>query len=273
MTAHFGRQARIISMTSGKGGVGKTSIAVNLAAALSRIGSRTLLVDCDLGMANAAILIGHDSPVTIDDVLEGRLSVDEVIGEIDDHLLILPGSSGTGAMPAYDTEARKRLAHGLRPFARMTNFILVDSPTGVSQAAMETVSAADSVLIVLSEEPTAFMDAYATAKILSLDHGCTCFKIVANMVSSESAGRNLFNRFHEVVSRFLPAAITFLGSVPSDRHMRDAVLHKRPCVLAYPHSPAAIAISRIAARITDLNIAITPGGDRFLAQEVPHVVR
>lgn len=273
MTAHFGRQARIVSVTSGKGGVGKTSIAVNLAAALSRIGSRTLLVDCDLGLANAAILMGHDSPVTINDVLEGRLSVDEVVSEIDDHLLILPGLTGAGEMPAFDAEARNRLAHGLRPFARMTNFILVDSPTGVSRQAMEIVSAADSVVLVLSEEPTAFMDAYATAKILALDHGCMSFQIVANMVSNEGAGRDLFARFHDVVSRFLPVAISFLGSIPADRHMRDAVLHKRPCVMAYPHSPAAIAISRIAARIGDLNIPISPGGDRFLAQEVPHVVR
>jgi flagellar biosynthesis protein FlhG len=273
MTAHFARQSRIVSLTSGKGGVGKTSIAVNLAAALSGMGRRTLLADCDLGMANAAMLMGLNSPVTINDVLEGRLSVDEVVTEIEDDLFVLPGGSGTGTMPAFGSDARKRLAMGLRPFSRMTDFILVDTPTGASPAAMDSVASADTIILVLSDEPTAFMDAYATAKILTLDRQCTSFHVITNMVANEAAGRGLFGRFHDVVSRFLPASVSLLGSVPSDRHMREAVLHKKPCVLAYPHSPAATAIARIAARLADMPIAISTGGNRFLGQEVSHVVR
>jgi len=161
----------------------------------------------------------------------------------------------------------------LRPYSRMTDFILIDTPTGASAAAMEITAAADSVLLVLSGEPTAFMDAYAAAKILTLDHGCKNFQVIANMVTGEAAGRDLFARFHEVVSKFLPASVTFLGSVPADRHMREAVLHKRCCVLAYPHSQAAIAISRIAARISDMKISTTPGGNRFLGQEALHAIR
>jgi flagellar biosynthesis protein FlhG len=271
MTVHFPRQSRVLSFTSGKGGVGKTSLAVNLAMALSHIGRRTLLADCDLGLANAAMMLGFDSPVSIDDVLEGRLSVDEVVTEIEDDLFVLPGGSGT--TPAFGSEARNRLAMGLRPFSRMTDFILVDTPTGISPAAMEVVSAADTVVLVLSEEPTAFMDAYAATKILALDHGCRNFEVIANMVTNEAAGRNLFARFHDVVSRFLPASITLLGSIPADRHMRDAVRHKTPCVSAYPYSPAAAAIGKIAARIVGLDIALSPGGNRFLSQEVSHGVR
>lgn len=273
MTAHFARQSRIISVTSGKGGVGKTSLAVNLATALSRMGKRTLLADCDLGMANAAMMTGFNSPVTIDDVLEGRLSVDEVISEIEEGLFLLPGGSGTGAIPECGSDARNRLALGLRPYARMTDFILVDTPTGISLAAMEMVSAADTVILVLSEEPTAFMDAYAATKILALDHGCRNFEVITNMVANEAAGRSLFARFQDIVSRFLPASVDLLGSVPADRHMRDAVLHHKACVLAYPHSPAAMAIARIAARLGDLDISTAPGGNRFLAQEVSHGVR
>lgn len=273
MTAHFTRQSRIVSLTSGKGGVGKTSLAVNLAAALTRMGRPTLLADCDFGMANAGMLMGVTSPVTIDDVLEGRLSVDEAVTESDEGVLILPGSSGTGAMPNLGSDARKRLAMGLRPYARMTDFILVDTPTGVSPSAMETVAAADSVILVLCEEPTAFMDAYSTAKILALDYGCTSLQIITNMVPNEAAGRSLFARFHDVVSRFLPLSVTLLGNVPADRHMRDAVLHKKPCVFAYPHSPAAMALARIATRLGDMRIGISAGGNHFLGQEVPHGVR
>jgi flagellar biosynthesis protein FlhG len=273
MTVHFPRQSRILSFTSGKGGVGKTSLAVNLATALSRLGRRTLLADCDFGMANAGMLLGFQSPVTIDDVLDGRLSVDEVVTEIEDGLFVLPGGSGTGTVPALGSAARNQLAQGLRPYSRMTDFMLIDTPTGISPTAMEVVSAADTVVLVLSEEPTAFMDAYAATKILALDHGCRNFEVITNMVTNEAAGRSLFARFHDVASRFLPASVTLLGSVPADRHMRDAVLHKTPCVRAYPYSPAAAAIGKIAARICGLDIAIGSGGNRFLNQEVSHGVR
>ena len=273
MTMNFGRTARIISVTSGKGGVGKTSVAVNLAVALSKIGRRVLLADCDFGMANAAMLLGQNPPVTIDDVLDGRLSVDEVVSEGPDGLMLLPGGSGTGNMPEYGTAARQRLAESLRPFGRMTDYFMVDTPTGASSATLETVSAADMVMLVLSDEPTAFMDAYATIKLLTLEHGCSHFCVVANMVESEGAGRQLFARFNDVVSRFLPSELTFLGGIPMDRHMRDAVLRKRCCADAYPHSPAAMAIARIAARVSDLSISISPGGHRFLGQELPHVLR
>lgn len=273
MTTLTTRQARIISITSGKGRVGKTSLAVNLAASLSSMGRRTLLADCDFGAANAAAMLGFESPVTIDDVLEGRLSVDEVVSEIEEGLFILPGGSGAGAIPAFGSDARNRLALGLRPFSRMTDFIMIDSPAGISPAAMDVVSTADTVVIVLSEEPTAFMDAYATTKILALDHGCRNFEVITNMVVNDAAGCGLFTRFQDIVARFLPASINLLGNVPADRHMRDAALHGKACALAYPYSPATAAISRIAARISDLDISISPHGNRFLAQEVSHAVR
>jgi flagellar biosynthesis protein FlhG len=273
MTRHFGRSARVISITSGKGGVGKTSLGVNLAMALARIGRRTLLADCDMGMANAAILLGMNPPVTIDDVIAGRLSVDEVVIEAADQLMLLPGGSGTGTVPALGSDARRLLSQGLRPYAHMAELILVDTPTGAAATTLETVAAADRVLLVLSSEPTAFMDAYATIKALTLDHGCAAISVITNMVDSDAAGRQLFARFQDVVGRFLPSRLDHVGSVPTDHHMRDAVLHKRCCVEAWPHAPASIAIARIAASLADQSIAIAPGGNRFFGQEVMHGAR
>jgi flagellar biosynthesis protein FlhG len=272
VTAHFGRQARIISVASGKGGVGKTSVAVNLAASLHDIGRRTMLIDGDLGMDNAGLMMGVYSPVGIDDVLEGRLSIDEVVTDVDG-VMVLPGGSLTGAVPDFGSEKHRRISAGLRPFAHMTDFMIVDTPSGVSRFAMETAAAADVVLIVLNDEPTAFMNTFTAVKILTLDHGCTSFQVVANMVASEAAGRDLFRRFQEVVARFLTCDISLLGSIPNDRHMRDAVLHKGACARTYAHSPAALAFARIAARIGDQNIMISPGGSRFLGQEALNVVR
>ena len=273
MTINYGRSARIISVTSGKGGVGKTSLAVNLSVALARIGRHTLLADCDLGMANAAILLGLNPPTTIDDVLAGRLHVEDVMMEGPEGLMVLPGGSGTGSIPEFGSVAQRHLADGLRPHARTRDFIIVDTPTGASPATLDMVSAADMIVLVLSDEPTAFMDAYATVKMLTLDHGCMHFSVIANLLDSEAAGRTLFSHFNEVVKRFLPANLNYLGSVPTDRHMREAVLHKRCCVEAFPASPAAMALSRIAAQISDMSIPVSPGGQRFLGQEVGHVVR
>ncbi len=111
------------------------------------------------------------------------------------------------------------------------------------------------------------MDAYTAVKILSLDHGCTAFQIVANMATNEAAAAMCSARFHDVSSRFLTCEMDFLGSIPHDRHMREAVLHQGACVSAYPHSPAALAFARIATRISDKNIMTSPGGNRFLGQE------
>lgn len=273
MTINFGRQARIISVASGKGGVGKTSVATNLSVALARAGHRTLIADCDFGMANAAILLGLNPPTTIDDVLDGTCGIEEVLIAGPEGLMVLPGGSGTGLMPDFGTIARQRLAEGLRPFARLTDYMIIDTASGGAPSTLETIAAADLIVLTLSNEPTAFMDAYATIKMLTVNHGCTHFSIVANMVDTEAEGRALFGRFSDVVRRFLSSELDFLGSIPNDRHMRDAVLHKRCCVDAYPHSPAAFAFARMARRITDRGIPLSSGGNRFMGQELTHVLR
>jgi flagellar biosynthesis protein FlhG len=270
---NFGRTSRVVSITSGKGGVGKTSVAVNLSIALARSGKRTLLADCDLGLANAALLLGVNPAVTIDDVIEGRLSPDEVIIEGPHDLHLLPGGSGIGSIREFDAATRQKLSNGLRPWSRMTDFVIVDTPTGASDATLEMVATADQVLLVLSSEPTAFMDAYATVKMLTLEYGVTGISVIANMVQNGAEGRILFSRFHEVVSRFLPTQLDLLGSVPADPHMREAVMHKKACVDAYPQAHASAAFSRLAATLSDRSIAASPNGSRFFGMEVRHAVR
>jgi flagellar biosynthesis protein FlhG len=263
----------VVSVTSGKGGVGKTSIAVNLSLALARSGKRTLLADCDLGLANAALLLGINPAVTIDDVIEGRLSPDEVIVEGPHDLHLLPGGSGIGSVRQFSDDVRRKISAGLRPWSRMTDFVIVDTPTGASNATLDLVATADLVLLVLSGEPTAFMDAYATVKMLTLEHGVQGISVIANMVQNDAEGRALFARFHDVVSRFLPTQLDLIGSVPADPHMRDAVMHKKACVDAYPQAHASAAFGRLAATLSDRSIAASPSGARFFGMEMRHVVR
>jgi flagellar biosynthesis protein FlhG len=261
------RTARVITVTSGKGGVGKTNVGVNLSVALSRMGKRAMLVDADIGLANANILLGLNSTRTIADVITQDRCVADVVQSGPAGLFLVPGHSGvTLPRPAES----RGLGHAFRSYADALDHIVVDTASGIAPESLELVATSDLILLVLSAEPTAFMDAYALAKILVLEHGCTSLWIVPNMVEDESSGRALFRHFSEVTKRFLAAEINYLGSIPRDDHVREAVFRKRCCVEAFPDCRASTAFGRLARAVSDLDMPLTPGGHRFFGMEALH---
>ncbi len=262
-----GRRARIVVMASGKGGVGKTSIAVNMALALARTGKRTMLLDCDYGLGNAAIMLGVNAEMTIEDVMLGRVALEDAIETTGDGLLLVPGASGVVQTKELARPDRRRLADAFRPQAETLDYLLVDPPSGIQPNTMRLMAMSDRILLVLTGEPTAFMDAYATVKLLALDHGCTTVSVIANMVDSEGSGRDLFGRFHDVASRFLPSDIDYLGSLPRDEHLRMAIMHKQPCITAYPESRASTAIMRLAVALDSLDMPACAAASRFFGLE------
>ena len=265
-----GRNARVIAVTSGKGGVGKTNVSVNLAVALARLGKQAMLVDGDVGLANANILLGLNASATIADVLARDASVDDVVQEGPAGMMLVPGHSGSGLSPALAPSDRQRLARAFRPYAASVDHVLVDTATGISTEALALVGTSDIVLLVLSSEPTAFMDAYQLVKALAFEHDRTEICVVTNMVDDEASGRKLFDHFDEVVRRFLPTRLTHLGSIPRDDRVREAVLRKRCCVEAFPNSRASAAFSRLARSLSDLPLPSTEGGERFFGMEALH---
>jgi len=273
MSRAMTRSARVIALASGKGGVGKTNLAVNLTLALARMGRRSMLVDCDLGLANAAILLGLNAEVTLEDFIGGRIPLEAVVTEGPAGMLVVPGGNGIGALPLIERAERRRMAQGFRPYAETLDYMMVDAPSGISRQTMSVVATSDRVLLVLAGEPAAFMDAYATLKLLTLDHGCDAIAVVTSMVDHESAGRDLFRRFRDVAARFLPCALTHLGSIPRDEHLRAAVQAKRPLLEAYPQSRAAAAFTRLAHALDDLAMPASAGGTRFFGMEVLHAVQ
>jgi flagellar biosynthesis protein FlhG len=265
-----GRNARVIAVTSGKGGVGKTNVSVNLAVALARLGKQAMLVDGDVGLANANILLGLNSSATIADVLARDASVDDVVQEGPAGMMLVPGHSGSGLSPALAPSDRQRLARAFRPYAEELDHVLVDTATGISAEALALVGTSDVVLLVLSSEPTAFMDAYQLVKALAFDHDRTDICVVTNMVDDEESGRKLYEHFDEVVRRFLPTRLTYLGSIPRDDRVREAVLRKRCCLEAFPDSRASAAFSRLARAISEISLPFTEGGERFFGMEALH---
>ncbi len=261
------RKARVLVVASGKGGVGKTAIAANLSVALARMDRRTMLVDCDFGLANTGIMLGVRGETTIEDVMAGRAPLDAAITPASAGLLLVPGASGVASASEMSKADRRRLSDSFRPHAEALDYLVIDPPAGIQPQTMRLLAMSDRILLVLTGEPTSFMDAYATVKLLALDHGCTTVSVISNMVDSEVSGRDLFNRFHDVASRFLPSELDYLGSLPRDEHMRMAIMRKRPCLEAFPESRASTALLRLAGALDAIDIPPCTGGSRFFGLE------
>jgi flagellar biosynthesis protein FlhG len=264
------RKARVIAVTSGKGGAGKTSVSVNLGVALARLGRRTMLADCDVGLANANILLGVESARSIADVARCSRRLEEVVCEGPAGMMLVPGHSGFGMGGGLAADARSELADAFRPYAGEIDTVIVDTGGGMAGEGLSLVAASDLVVIVLGPEPTAFIDAYALLKGLALHHGVSRFAIITNRVGGAAAGQALFDRFERVVEQFLPVHLDHLGAVPEDPYLRDAVFAKRCCLEAFPSAPASAAFARLASRIAALDVPMTPGGDLFFGLEARH---
>ncbi len=263
------RKTRVIALASGKGGVGKTSIAVNLSVALARADKGTLLIDVDYGLANAAIMLGVNPAFTLTDVVDGRHPFEDVMQRTEDGLLLMPGSSGELPVGTITGTDRRRIYEALQSRIDELDFVVIDTPSGMRNETMRFLTRSDRVLVVLTGEPTSFMDAYATVKLLALEHGFTSVSVIANMVDSEISGRDLFDRFHDVAARFLPSELEYLGSLPRDEHMRMAIMRKQPCVTLFPESRAAAGLRRLAHTLADQAIPPTSGGNLFFGMEHP----
>ena len=264
------RNARVIAVTSGKGGVGKTNVSVNLSVALGRMGKQAMLVDGDFGLANANILLGLNSTATISDLISRNCGMADVIQEGPGGMMLVAGHSGSSPHSALGSSERRRLASAFRPYAAEIDHVLVDTASGIGPEAMGLVASSDVILLVLSSEPTAFMDAYQLVKVLAMEHERTEVCVVTNMVDDEEAGRQLFRHFNEVVKRFLPTRLSHLGSIPRDERIRESVLRKRCCIEAFPDSRASAAFGRLARTLSDAALPQTDGGDRFFGMEALH---
>lgn len=264
------RTARVIAVTSGKGGVGKTNVSVNLSVALAKAGQDVMLVDCDVGLANANILLGLETEGSLADLMARRRTLGEVVRQGPAGLKLLPGHSGSSLGGGLAADARATLASALKPQAEDLTHVVVDTGGGMMADQLSLVASSDMILLVLANEPTAFMDAYALVKALHINHGAIAFTVVANRVRSETEGRALFDRFEEVATRFLPIDLDYVGAVPEDPYLRDAVFTKRACVEAFPSAPASSAFGRIARRIAASDLPMMPGGHRFFGLEVGH---
>lgn len=238
-----------LAITSGKGGVGKTSLAVNLALALAQAGERTRLVDGDLGLANVDVLLNLHPRHSLRDVVAGGMPLEEVILEGPAGLEIIPAASGVEALANLSRVARQFLVNRLQNLSLGTGVTILDTGAGVSKTVLALTLAADEVLVVTTPEPTAITDAYAMVKILTHRRPGLPLQLVVNLVEHAGQAREVHEHLDRIIRRFLHREIPLGGWIPRDACVERAVREQRPLALYFPYARATEAIRGMAARL------------------------
>jgi flagellar biosynthesis protein FlhG len=241
-----GPRAVSVAVTSGKGGVGKTNLSLNLAIELSRIGRRVLLVDADLGLANVDILLGITPKVTLEAVLRGECTIFDATVEGPEGLTLIPAASGIGESEAWRTGDREALLDDLARLERGFDLILIDTGAGISPKVTDFVVAADQALVVAAPEPTSIADAYAMVKVVLGMKPDLRAGLVVNRARSSREAYDVHAKFQQIVSRFLNTSVANRGHVLEDTAVEQAVRTQCPFVLGSPRSPSARCIAAIA---------------------------
>jgi len=251
---------KVIAVSSGKGGVGKTNVSVNLAVSLAREGKEVMLLDADLGLANVDVLLGLSPAWDLSHVISGERSLEEVIVEGPAGLKIIPASSGISRMANLSATEQAGLITAFSELGNIIDVLIVDTGAGIANSVMKFCSASQEVLVVVCDEPASITDAYAFIKVMSREHGIRRFQVVANMAHSASEGRELFLKLSKATDRFLDVMLNFAGAIPYDAKLRKAVQHQRAVVDAFPRSPSALAIKRLAGQLGDSPVHSTSQG-------------
>jgi flagellar biosynthesis protein FlhG len=242
-------RATVIAVTSGKGGVGKSNIAVNLAIKFASAGKRVVLMDADLGLANADVLCNVDLPSNLSHVISRKRELSDVMVDGPGGFRLIGGASGLARMADLSDYDRQRLVSALAELEARTDVILIDTGAGISPNVLSFTRCADQVLVVTTPEPTAITDAYAVIKVISRDAPDRPLSLLVNQVRRQGEGRLVFERIAKVARQFLSVHVMDAGFVPSDPEVLNAVRRRMPFLLASPRCPASLCISQLAMRL------------------------
>ncbi len=234
-----GAPLRVIAVTSGKGGVGKTHLSCNLAVLAARGGRRALVIDADLGLANADIVLGIEPHRHLGHLLDGTVPLQEVLASGPEGISVLAASTGVQELTRLDDAQKLRLVTALDYIEDRFDLVLVDCSAGIGDNVLFFAGAAQEVILVVSPEPTSLTDAYATVKVLSQQAGVEHFQVIVNPVPSEAQGREVWERLTRVTDRFLQARVAYLGHVPRDENLMRALMAQQPVVQLFPRSPSS----------------------------------
>lgn len=255
VSASRGSRAHIIAITSGKGGVGKTFVSANLAAALTRHGLRVLVLDADLGLANLDVVLNLYPKVTLHDVFTGKATLDEAVITAPGGFSVLLAGSGMVEYSRLTPEIRNQLMHVIDTLAPRYDVVLLDTGAGISDVVLFSVSLAAEVLIVATPEPTSLTDAYAAIKVLTTQQKRHNMRLVINQAARPGDGRAITGQLQQVLNRFVstesghPMRLIHMGDIPADKAVRESVMRRQLLLHSMPGCPAALAVAQLANKI------------------------
>ena len=258
---------QVIAVTGGKGGVGKTCVAVNLAAALATK-RRVLLLDGDLGLANADVQLGLVPGHTLEHVLDGRCTLEEAVVDTPLGFRLIAGASGVARLAGLSTAEHLGLVQAFSHLTQGLDTLIIDTAAGIADSVLQFCQASQHVLVVVNDEPASLTDAYALIKVLHRTHGMRRFHVLANRATGAGSGELLFRKLERVTSRFLDVLLEYAGEIPDDALVRSAIRAQRCVVDAYPSSSASRAFARLAARAARWSTPGSRGNVEFFIERL-----
>lgn len=263
------RSPEVLSVTSGKGGVGKTSIVVNMAILLAKKGKKVLVLDADLGLANVDVMLGLAPKLTIKNVLDGQCSLEEIILTGPAGIRIIPASSGIQELSDLKPEQQISLMDALDHFDGDLDYMIVDTGAGISKNVMYFNAASQRIIVVVTPEPTSITDAYALIKVLRKHYGIKRFDLIINNVASKLEGDHVAEKLTLVCERFLgDVALEMLGSIPHDKSIPECIKAQKAHATLHPNSESTKRLARIADRLGDTTRAGVGGNLQFFFRKM-----
>lgn len=248
--------ARVITVTSGKGGVGKSNMSVNMAIQLSRLGKKVIILDADFGLANVEVMLGTRPKYNMADMIFGGKDIRDVICKGPENIGFISGGSGIKELSNLSKDQISGIINIMYGLDSLADIIIIDTGAGISDAVIDMVLASSEVLLVTTPEPTSITDAYALLKTINKTPGFnaenTRIRMIGNRTLNMSDGYDLYNKLNSVVERFLNMKMEYLGAVPFDVNLTKAVMRQQPVSIAYPNTPAVKSIKAMAKTLIDM---------------------
>ena len=256
------RSARVITVTSGKGGVGKSNVSVNLAIQMGRLGKRAVILDADFGLANIEVMLGMRPQYNLADMMFRGKDVKDIICTGPEDIGFISGGSGLREMTNLNKDQILSLVRTMYELDHYADVVIIDTGAGISDTVIELVASSSEVLLVATPEPTSITDAYALLKTLhrhdGFEAGSTSIKMIGNRIQGYEEGKELYLKLNTVVNKFLGMEMEYLGAIPYDEYLPRAVMQQQPVSLAYPDAPSARAMLELAMVLEDEKKEIEP---------------